>query len=139
MDGIPELYAWLDSHGADRAVEVCESVYGTRGLCAMKDITAGDMCLRIPQMLMITAKSAARECPDIDRLTQGMPEELENVRDTVILVLFLILQKVCRSISHYPRTLTSRTRSLYILRARNVKLGSLEQRVVPIALRVTAK
>lgn len=113
MDGIPELYAWLDSHGADRAVEVCESVYGTRGLCAMKDITAGDMCLRIPQKLMITSKSAARECPDIDRLTQGMPEELDNVRDTVILVLFLVMQKVHRK--RMRRTLSHCYLALFLM------------------------
>ena len=53
MEGIPELYAWLEAQGAERHVDVCESAYGGRGLCANAALQPGDVCLRIPHRCVL--------------------------------------------------------------------------------------
>jgi hypothetical protein len=104
MCEIAQLYSWLESQNARRSVDVCQSSHGGRGLCASRDLSVGDVCLSIPKKLLITAAHSLAECPMLEKLSEGLPEELEKAKDTVIIILFLILQKV-------RKDGTSRTRS----------------------------
>ncbi|KAA8492998.1 Histone-lysine N-methyltransferase setd3 [Porphyridium purpureum] len=107
-EAVQRLEAWMTENGAEYSLAIAScGTSGGRALCVTRDVACGDVFLRIPRKLMLSAAVAQAAQNELGQMLRTIPPEVfQETSDSIknlYMVLFLMHERACGESSFwYP-------------------------------------